>query len=46
MMDGFAPGDLMIAAGWALKQWVLVYIYSDNAANSKGFGAFAPNQGQ
>ena len=28
---------------WAKKQWVMVYIFSDQIANKYGFGAFVPN---
>ena len=37
--------SLMIATEWDSQQWVYIYLFSDAAANQKGFGAYVPGVG-
>ena len=45
MMDGHVDYDMTMPTDWAKDQWVMVYIFSDEAANKYGFGTYAPGVG-
>ena len=45
MMDGQIHQNLSMPTYWAKNQWVMIYIFSDEANNKYGFGTYAPGVG-
>ena len=45
IQGGHAAADLLLPDDWAKHQWVMLYLFSDEAANKYGFGAYVPGVG-
>ena len=45
MKGGHVNSAMSMPSGWAKHQWVMLYLFSDEAANKYGFGAYAPGAG-
>ena len=42
MLEGFYEKDLSMPTDFQRDQWIYIYIFSDETAKSKGFGAYVP----
>ena len=45
MLNGHLVGSITTPSNWAKESWIMVYVFSDEAANKYGFGAYAAGAG-